>query len=85
MKNSFIEVEAESSEPWKSEVMAQVVQCRCDSHVGVSRNRDYSKLGCFLHIHEFRKSYFLQNGDSIESMLSYSKIATILGLLHCLN
>ena len=67
------------------EVMAQVMQCRCDAHVGVSSNRDYSKLECFLHIHEFCKSYFFTDGDSVESMLSYSKIAAVLGLMRCLH
>lgn len=50
----------ESGEPWKSEAMSQMVQCRSDSYVGIIGHREYSKLWLyFLYSHEFGQPYIL--------------------------
>ena len=65
----------ESGEPWESEAMSQMVQCRSDSCVGITGYREYSKLWlCFLYIHEFCQPYifYTQNFRSTHAFIQYN-------------
>jgi len=61
------------------------VQCRSDSHVGVTSTGNTQNWGCVSYISMNFLNLYFKHGHSIYFMFSYSIMAATLDLMHWLN